>query len=394
MTYIAPQLAAGWTLSGACEWMIDDAGKLTVRPTAGLTRAKLADWGMNPPWSSKKASIKSAVIEPGVVAATCKDMFLGCSNMTSIDLSGLDTSEVTDMSGMFNYCISLSSLDVSGFDTSRVENMYRMFRYCEALTSLDVSDFDGSSVKSIGFMFYQCGALKTLNLGAFNPCAATDMQGVFASCSALGSLDLSGFSAAAATNMSSMFSGCGSLAELDLRSFDTSHVTDMSSMFEASNTLRIADLSSFDTSAVTDARNMFNNAHSLRAIYAGAAFALPASADSGGMFGNCYALMGRAGTAYDPAHADPASARLDGGATAPGYFADRRGDVSGNSLVNIVDAQVAYDIARGMHAGLPGYAAMCSRADVTGTPGGGPDGCVYAEDAFAIQYAALHGWDA
>ena len=116
------------------------------------------------------------------------------------------------------------------------------------------------------------------------------------------------------------------------------------------------------------------------------------------MFDGCCLLVGGAGTVYDPSIIDASRARVDGGANAPGYFTGKHekldGDVNGNGAVNIVDAQIAYDIATilGMYADLPGYKAYHGAADITG-PGGAPDGIVDAVDAFRIQYAALHGWE-
>ncbi len=70
-----------------------------------------------------------------------------------------------------------------------------------------------------------------------------------------------------------------------------------------------------------------------------------------------------------------------------------RGDVSGNGMVNIVDAQIAYDIATtDFYKNHADYDQLFERADVVGASGA-PDGQVYAEDAFAIQYAALYGWN-
>lgn len=69
-----------------------------------------------------------------------------------------------------------------------------------------------------------------------------------------------------------------------------------------------------------------------------------------------------------------------------------RGDVSGNGVVNVVDAQIAYDIATtDFYKDRADYDQLFERADVVGA-GGAPDGQVYAEDAFAIQHAALCGW--
>ena len=46
-------------------------------------------------------------------------MFAGCTSLVTIDMTGFDTSDCTDMSNMFNGCTALTSVDVSEFDTSR-----------------------------------------------------------------------------------------------------------------------------------------------------------------------------------------------------------------------------------------------------------------------------------
>ena len=71
--------------------------------------------------------------------------FSGFSKMTSIDLSALDTSEVTDMSFMFNDCSRLTSLDVSNFDTSSVTNMDSMFCNCPAWNTVDQTKFSNAN---------------------------------------------------------------------------------------------------------------------------------------------------------------------------------------------------------------------------------------------------------
>ncbi|MBQ5351045.1 MAG: BspA family leucine-rich repeat surface protein, partial [Bacteroidaceae bacterium] len=62
-------------------------------------------------------------------------MFYGCENLTSLDVSKFNTSNVTDMCGMFSECNNLKSLDVSNFNTSNVTNMHGMFSGCKSLTS-------------------------------------------------------------------------------------------------------------------------------------------------------------------------------------------------------------------------------------------------------------------
>jgi len=91
-------------------------------------------------------------------------MFYNCSSLTSLDVSGFNTSSVTGMSHMFYNCSSLTSLDVSGFNTPAATNMNGMFRSCSSLTSLDVSSFNTSSVTDMSSMFLDCTVLTGLRI--------------------------------------------------------------------------------------------------------------------------------------------------------------------------------------------------------------------------------------
>ena len=51
-------------------------------------------------------------------------LFFELYNLQSLNLSKVDTSNVTNMSSMFCYCESLQTLDVSGFDTSNVTDIF------------------------------------------------------------------------------------------------------------------------------------------------------------------------------------------------------------------------------------------------------------------------------
>ena len=87
--------------------------------------------------------------------------------MTSIDLSALDTSKVTNMASMFAGCSRLTSLNVSKFDTSEVTNMNGMFATCSSLTNLDVSNFDTSKVTDMSGMFCHCPVWNTVDQTKF-----------------------------------------------------------------------------------------------------------------------------------------------------------------------------------------------------------------------------------
>ena len=183
------------------------------------------------------------------------------SEMTSIDLSALDTSNVTNMGGMFANCNSLTSLDLSNFDTSKVTDMSYMFTLCQNLTSLDLRNFDTSKVTNMKWMFGGGDGfsmyIEEINVSNFDTSNVTDMSCMFYNCDGLTSLDVRNFDTSKVTNMSEMFSYCSGLTSLDLSNFDTSQVTDMSRMFYNCRSLTSLDVSNFDTSKVTDMSYMF-----------------------------------------------------------------------------------------------------------------------------------------
>ena len=80
------------------------------------------------------------------------------------------------MENMFACCSSLTSLDISGFDTSNVYSMSSMFEGCIRLTTLDQSAFDTSNVKYIGYMFYGCSELTSLDLSGFDTRKVTEIS--------------------------------------------------------------------------------------------------------------------------------------------------------------------------------------------------------------------------
>ena len=159
------------------------------------------------------------------------------------------------------------SIPVAKFDG--INNMSEMFSNGISLTTLDLSGWNTSSVTSMKSMFYNCSSLTSLDLSGFNTSSVTDMIGMFSDCTNLTSLDLSGFNTSSVTNMSRMFNGCSSLTSLDLSGFNTSSVTDMYRMFSDCTNLTLLDLSHFDMSKVTDMNNMlqmFNGCTNLKKI--------------------------------------------------------------------------------------------------------------------------------
>ncbi|ENN8957548.1 BspA family leucine-rich repeat surface protein [Listeria monocytogenes] len=194
------------------------------------------------------------------------EMFYGCNALKELDASNFDTSSVTDMNSMFISCSALEKLDVSNFDTSSVTDMNSMFRGCSALEKLDVSNFDTSSVTNMNSMFLGCAGLEELNASNFDTSSVTDMNSMFRNCNKLKKLDISNFDTSSVTDMNSMFRTCSALEKVDVSNFDTSSVTDMNRMFDECKSLEILDVSNFDTSSVTDMGYMFYENEKLKKL--------------------------------------------------------------------------------------------------------------------------------
>lgn len=103
-------------------------------------------------------------------------MFYGCSGLTSLDLTPLDTQKVTSMEGMFYNCSGFTSLDLSALDTQKVTNMSQMFSGCRGLTSLDLTPLDTKNVTDMSYMFNYCRALTSLTTGTAFKFVGTDYR--------------------------------------------------------------------------------------------------------------------------------------------------------------------------------------------------------------------------
>ena len=219
-------------------------------------------------------------------------MFAYLENVDTLDLTGLDTSNTTDMSNMFRDSKKLTSLDLSNFNTFKVIYMNNMFYNCTSLTKLNLNSFDTSKVVYMNNMFYNCTSLSKLDLNSFTTSKVTTMLGMFNSCKKLSYIDLSGFNTSKVTNMQSMFYNCEKLENIDLSNFDSSNVTNMSYMFDRCSNLTSLDVSTFDTSKVTNMNAMFAYCNVLETIYVSNKWNTSNVTSFNNMFLNCTSLTG------------------------------------------------------------------------------------------------------
>ena len=311
-------------------WSIDENYHLIAEGTGDY-----ADQG-KPPWAGKP--IRTAEIRITGITST-RNMFYNCRSLERVDLTGLDTSQVTDMQGMFAVSDTLrysenshwadsrlASLDLSNLDTSHVTNMENMFRGCDRLASLDLSGFDTSNVTNMESMFEYCCNLQALDLSSFNTSnvtnmrnmfratadylnriggdttidlnlgenfhtsKVTDMSGMFDECWYLQNLDVSGFNTSNVTDMKNMFSGCYWLSGLDVSGFDTGKVTSMEGMFAGCRSIGNLDVSNFRTDRTHNMSRMFLGCSSLRSLSL-AGFHTASATEMSEMFLGCSGLQ-------------------------------------------------------------------------------------------------------
>ncbi|HAA3122768.1 TPA_asm: BspA family leucine-rich repeat surface protein, partial [Listeria monocytogenes] len=248
------------------EYMFGYTHKLTELDVSGLDTSAVTNMNCMFNYCSVLEELDVSNFDTSSVT-TMRDMFGSSGKLEKLDVSNFDTSSVTTMQAMFYGCTSLEELDVSNFDTNSVTNMSYMFYNCAGLEELDVSNFDTSSVTNMYGTFVGCNSLEELDVSNFDTSSVTTMQAMFNACRALEKLDVSNFDTSSVTTMQAMFENCTGLGELDVSNFDTSSVTTMAYMFDECTSLEELDLSNFDTSSVTTMAYMFQNCTALKSLY-------------------------------------------------------------------------------------------------------------------------------
>ena len=217
----------------------------------------------------QREKIAKATFENRIDAVTCDSFFKYFRNLSSIEnLVYLDTTNVIVMVEMFAKCENLENLHWENLYASKIELMNGMFADCKKLKSLVLSRWNTESLLS----------------------------------------------------MVSMFENCSSLTLLDIKSLNTSFVKHMYRMFSGCTSLKELDLSNFNTASLIDIDYMFAGCSSLERIYVSKEFVTTAVTHDAPMFEGCTSIKGSRGTTYDASHVGKEYARIDGGATTPGYF--------------------------------------------------------------------------
>ncbi len=323
---------------GTCPWELSESGTLTVRPGVGGDSSIWVEGGFTledadgngsgttydvSPWYVYRGDIKSiAFTKAGTnmveAPSYCNQLFAGLTEVTSIDLSGLDVSSSATLEYLFYGCVSLASIQFSGFDTSGIWEMDGMFEGCRSLRSLDLSTLDTSNVQRMSYMFKGCRSLESLDLSTFDTQNLEDVTGMFSDCVSLSNLNLTSLSTSNVTWTEEMFRGCSSLTEIDLTGLGTFNLRVLDRMFDGCSTLHTIYASDrWSTASVewdaSDGSWRYDN-----------------------VFSGCTNLVGGNGTTYDAQNVDAHYARIDAEGF-PGYFTQR----SYSQKTSITDATLS-----------------------------------------------------
>jgi len=274
-------IVGGWYSWGSCRWGIDAGGTLWITPAAGRTEGtaqslpKGETWiepsyGKGAPWRSRSKDIRSVKVLGTVhLVGYANRMFAGLTHCKDMDLTGLDTSGLQDMTRMFYRCLSLTSLDLSGWDTSGVRSMEGVFSNCRGLVTLDLLGWDTPQVESTAGMFRTCSSLVSLDLSGWSTSRVAGMSCMFSSCRKLVSVNVSGWDMSRGKFTDYLFSDCNSLKCLDVSGWNVRRARTMSGLFADCASLTSLDLSGWDMSGERDLGNLLRGCSSLREVRLG-----------------------------------------------------------------------------------------------------------------------------
>ncbi|WEV64462.1 BspA family leucine-rich repeat surface protein [Bifidobacterium sp. ESL0732] len=268
----------------------------SIGPQSDCTDNSQHDWGDNAYWQiDSSCTLHFGTKNPGQGKGTIENGFGTNTWDRSKVIKILIDSPVkapVDSSYLFAYYTAVTSIDLTNLDTSGVTNMSHLFYYehnndnssgDNELTSLNLgNDFDTSNVTNMAYMFVLFN-VANIDLGnKFDTSNVTNMAHMF---NDLGgwredgvetNLDLGDkFDTSKVTNMEYMFCNITNASSLDLGSkFDTSKVEHMSGMFSYNPNLVTLNLhDKFDTGGILfpqyDQYYIFGGDTALRKIYLG-----------------------------------------------------------------------------------------------------------------------------
>ena len=258
-----------------------------------------------------------------------KEMFYGCTNLTYVNTTNWNTTNVTNM--YYAFCnTKISEINVTSFNTDKVTNMEYMFGNCSLLRFIDITNFTTRSDTSTGSMFandnmkviydrnkwkafmslgittekvtppkhiiakykYDTGITSSVTKPTITGISSSSIvtkevatgvdninyviigyDGTEQPITKISFFDFNSLLTIEYLNFDSnineashMFHNCTNLTSINTYGWDTATVTDMSYIFSGCELLSSVKLNNINTSSVTDMSYMFNDCSSLTSL--------------------------------------------------------------------------------------------------------------------------------
>ena len=236
------------------------------------------------------------------------------TTFTSIDLTGFDTSNIDNMSHLFDGCVKLKTVNLAGINTRAVTDMSYMF-YKAGYSYIPMQNKNGTLLDKIPNTGGQYLSITGLDGNDFKTDLVENMEYMFSLCSAQ-DLNVSGFKASRVTNFSHMFAGKSEnnyanfwptkFTSLDVSNWEVGENVaanagiDMSNMFDISYRLTSLSFTNWDFSKVTTMYEMFNRCESATHIYFPAHTDLTNVTTLKGVFNHTAAMVAKGDGSLDP----------------------------------------------------------------------------------------------
>lgn len=213
---------------GTCPWTIDSDGVLTIGQGTGADVDKSKYWADQGPWVDYRDQIKSIKTDNIIAPNLCHGLFDRFTNLTSVDLSGMNTSNTSNFGIVFYYDQALTSVDLTHLDLSHATYLHGAFDHCTSLTQVDMAGItlpnagvNASNLFDGDIRLKQITGIESLNVnGIYN------FSRMFNDTESLTSINISSWNMSSATSVATMFGSTSSLSSITLGPKDVLYISD------------------------------------------------------------------------------------------------------------------------------------------------------------------------
>lgn len=144
------------------------------------------------PWAAYQSKIeKVSIIDNGIAPKSVSVWFANMTNLKTVDVAKLDTSECRKMIDTFFRADKLKSLDLSTWDVSKTTDFGCMFQACHSLENINMKGWSVQPAQAGMFgMFFDCPSLQSLDLSGFDSTSVVSANKMFGYCRSLSKVTL------------------------------------------------------------------------------------------------------------------------------------------------------------------------------------------------------------